>query len=82
MRFCFDPLSRAFQIDGFRLKRSVSSQIKSNPLFRHVTPRSTKVHVKTCTCLCISANERRKRIKMYAFLNEDALGWMGHNKKF
>ena len=26
-----------------------SNQIKSNPLFRHVTPRSTKV--KTCTCI-------------------------------
>ena len=37
---------------------------------------------KTCTCLCISVNERRKRVKMYALLNEDALGWMGPNKKF
>ena len=27
------------------------NQIKSNPLFRHVTHRSTKVLVKTCTCV-------------------------------
>ena len=30
----------------------------------------------------ISVNGRPKRIKMYAFLNENALGWTGPNKKF
>ena len=30
----------------------------------------------------ISVNGGPKRIKMYTFLNENALGWTGLNKKF
>ena len=42
-----------------------SNQIKSNPLFRHVTPRSTKVLVKTCTCIQIRKLKIKKK-KNYA----------------
>ena len=38
-----------------------SNQIKSNPLFRHVTPRSTKVLVKTCTCIQIRKLKIKKK---------------------
>ena len=42
-----------------------AKQIKSNPLFRHVTPRSTKVLVKTCTCIQIRKLKIKKK-KNYA----------------
>ena len=42
-----------------------SNQIKSNPLLRHVTPRSTKVLVKTCTCIQIRKLKIKKK-KNYA----------------
>lgn len=34
-----------------------SNQIKSNPSFRHVTPRSSKVLVKTCTSVQTNKNK-------------------------
>ena len=42
-----------------------SNQIKSNPLLRHVTPRSTKALVKTCTCIQIRKLKIKKK-KNYA----------------
>ena len=46
-----DLRHRASPVKRTHVNRSFkSNQIKSNPLFRHVTPRSTKVLVKTCTC--------------------------------
>ena len=50
-----------------KFKRSgVSNQnpFKSNPLFRHVTPRSTKVLVKTCTCMQIRKLNIKKEKKI------------------
>ena len=37
-------------------------QIKSNPLFNHVAPRSTEVLVKTCTCMQIRKLKIEKNI--------------------
>ena len=44
-----------------------SNQIKSNPLFRHVTPRSTKVLVKTCTCIQIRKLKIKKKIMLETY---------------
>ena len=37
-------------------ENGVQIQSKSNPLFKHVTPRSTKVLGSTCTCVQIKIN--------------------------
>ena len=39
---------------------------QSNPLFRDVTPRSTRVLVKTCMCIQIRKLKIKKKKKNYA----------------
>ena len=40
-------------------------RIKSNPIFRHVTSRSTKVLVKTCTCVQITKKMLKYTSNLY-----------------
>ena len=41
--------------------RFLENQIKSNPLFKHITPRSTKILIKMCTCIQIRKLKIKKR---------------------
>ena len=60
--------TRGFSASNYQsMPLHVSPQIKSNPLFRHVTPRSTKVLVKTCTCIKTRKLKIKKKIMLETY---------------